>query len=174
MRRLVVLVLLAALAAAGCKRVRHPNPAATIEEESELASAISVADPHDASQLLSGFYNLEDNAWRWSQKQFAVSLAPPANGAAVGATLQLNCDVPDVVAKQMLGVAITPTVGATKLKPMQLTKAGAQELRFEVPPEALKPAAVIVQFDLDKAIEPSNNDSRQLGVVVTRIGFVSK
>lgn len=174
MRRTVVLVLLAASLAAGCKRVRHPNPSATIEEESELATAITVNDPRDASQLLSGFHGLEDNSWRWSMKQFAVSLATPPNGAAVGAILQLTCDLPEVVAKQMMGVSVTPTVDTTRLPPLKVTKIGRHELRFDVPPDALKPAAVTVQFALDKAIGPTSSDSRELGIVITAVGFVSK
>ena len=62
MRRLALLLCAAALLAAGCKRRQHPNPAATIEEEGELASAIDVAEPKDATQLISGFYAVEGGA----------------------------------------------------------------------------------------------------------------
>ncbi len=174
MRRIAVLVLLAGVLAAGCKRKHHPNPSATIEEESELASSISVAEPRDASQLLSGFYNLEQNAWRWSMKKFAVTLAPPLNGALRGATLELQCSLPDVIAAKMLGVLVTPTVGAVKLAPVRIDKAGDQVLKFDVPIEPLKQEAIVVQFELDKAIGPDSADSRELGLVVSHIGFVSK
>lgn len=174
MRRIAVLVLLAGVLAAGCKRKHHPNPSATIEEESELASTISVAEPRDASQLLSGFYGLEQNAWRWSMKKFAVSLAPPLNGAQRGATLELACSLPDVIAAKMLGVSVTPIVGGVRLAPVKVDKAGDQVLKFDVPAEPLKKDAVIVEFELDKAIGPETSDSRELGLVVSHIGFVSK
>ncbi|WP_321472394.1 hypothetical protein [uncultured Paludibaculum sp.] len=174
MRRIAVFVLLVGILAAGCKRKHHPNPSATIEEESELASSISVAEARDASQLLSGFYGLEGNAWRWSTKKFAVSLAPPATTAPQGASLELDCSLPEVIATRMLGVSVTPTVGTTKLAPIRIDKIGDQTLKFDVPPDALKQDAIIVQFELDKAIAPSASDSRELGIVVARIGFVSK
>lgn len=174
MRRIAVLVLLAGVMIAGCKRTRHPKPSATIEEDAELASTISVAEPRDASQLLSGFYSLEQNAWRWSMKKFAVSLAPPTNGPRRGAVLELHCSLPDAVAGKLLGVSVTPVVGSVKLAPVQIRKAGDQVLKFDVPPEALKQDAVVVQFELDKAIEPGEGYARELGLVVLSIGFVSK
>jgi hypothetical protein len=174
MRRLALLLCAAALLDSGCKRRQHPNPAATIEEESELANSISVADPKDAVQLLSGFYNVEDGAWRWSMKKFAVSLAPPADAARNGATLVLNFALPDAVAGKLLGVSVTPSVAGQRLQPCRVTKAGEQACQFDVPAAALKADAVVVEFELDKAVGPGDGDSRQLGLVVSRIGFTAK
>ena len=174
MRRLVVLICACALLGTGCKRRQHPNPAATIEEEAELSSSISVAEPKDATQLLSGFHAVEGDAWRWSMKKFAVSLAPPANAAQNGATLVLNFALPDAVAAKLLGVSITPTVAGQKVPSCKVTKAGEQACQFAVPAAALKADAVVVEFELDKAVEPGDGDSRQLGLVVSRIGFAAK
>ncbi len=174
MRRIALLLSIAALLNAGCKRRHHPNPAATIEEEGELATAISVADPKDATQLLSGFHAVEGGAWRWSMKKFAVSLAPPSGGAQRGATLSLDYALPDAVAGKLLGVSVTATVAGQPVPPCKVTKPGSQTCRFDVPATALKDAAVVVQFELDKAVEPDAADSRQLGLVVARIGFTAK
>jgi hypothetical protein len=174
LRRIAVLVLTAALALSGCKRKHHPNPAATIEEESELASVISVAEPRDSSQLLNGFHAVEQNAWRWTMKEFAVSLGPPPNSALRGAKLELNFSLPDVVKDKLLGVTITPAVAGVKLKPFKVEKTGDQVASFDVSYEQLKSEAVVVQFFLDKGIPPSTGDSRELGLVVSRIGFVTK
>lgn len=174
MRRIAVLLSAAALLGAGCQRKHHANPAATIEEEGELATSISVADPKDATQLLSGFYNVEGDAWRWSMKQFAVSLAPPTGAAQNGATLVLNFALPDAVAGKLLGVSVTPTVAGRPVPPCHVTQPGEQTCQFAVPAAALKADAVVVEFTLDKAVEPGEGDSRQLGLVVSRIGFVAK
>ncbi|HEY3440113.1 MAG TPA: hypothetical protein VGK29_05155 [Paludibaculum sp.] len=174
MRRIALLLCACALLTAGCKRRHHPNPAATIEEEGELASAISVADPKDASQLLSGFHTVESDSWRWSMKKFAVSLAPPLGAPQKGATLVLNFALPDAVAAKLLGLSITPTVAGQRIAPCQVTKPGEQACQFDVPPNALKTGAVVVEFELSKAIEPGDGDSRQLGLVVARIGFTAK
>ena len=174
MRRLAVMLCAVALLGTGCKQRLHPNPAATIEEEGELSNSISVAEPKDAAQLLSGFHTVEGGAWRWSMKKFAVSLAPPANAAQNGATLILNFALPDAVAAKLLGVSVTPTVAGQQIAPCKVTKAGEQACQFDVPAEALKNDAVVVEFELDKAVEPGSDDSRQLGLVVSRIGFAAK
>jgi len=107
-------------------------------------------------------------------KKFAVSLAPPANAAQNGATLELNFALPDAVAAKLLGVSITPIVAGQRVPPCKVTKPGEHLCKFEVPPAALKYAAVVVEFELDKAVEPGEGDSRQLGLVVSRIGFTAK
>ena len=107
-------------------------------------------------------------------KKFAVSLAPPANAAQNGATLVLNFALPDAVAGKLLGVLVTPTVAGQRVPPCKVTKAGEQACQFDVPASALKADAVVVEFELDKAVEPGDGDSRQLGLVVSRIGFTSK
>lgn len=169
--RVLTLLAVALLLCAGCKRRHHPNPGATIEEESELALTVSVADPRDASQLLSGFHALEQNAWRWTTRRFAVSLATPASAGTRGAKLELHFVMPDAVAAQLLGVTITPSVGGAKAGSCRVEKPGEQSCLFQVAPELLRSDAVVVQFDLDKAIAPNAGDSRELGLIVFRIGF---
>ena len=174
MRRLAALVLVAGLAGGGCKRARHTNPGATIEEQTELASAISVADRLDSSQLLSGFHEVEQGAWRWTMKEFAVSLAPPPESAIKGAKLELEFSLPQAVAGKLLGVSITPAVSGMKLKPFKVEKVGDQKASFDVSYEQLRGEAVIVQFFLDKAMAPGDGDSRELGLVVSRIGLLPR
>ena len=174
MRRIAILLCAATVLVSGCKRRQHPNPAATIEEEGELSQSVNVADPRDGTQLLSGFHGVEGGSWRWSMKKFAVSLAPPGNAAQNGATLVLNFALPDAVAGKLLGLSITPSVAGQRIPPCRVTKAGEQACRFDVPAAALKAAAVVVEFELDKAAEPGAGDSRQLGLVVSRIGFTAK
>ena len=174
MRRIALLLCAAALLGSGCKRRQHPNPAATIEEEGDLASAIDVSDPKDATQLISGFYAVEGGSWRWSMKKFVVSLVPPHNAAQNGAALVLDFALPDAIAGKLMGVSITPSVAGQRILPCKVTKAGGQACRFDVPAAALKDIAVVVEFELDKAVEPGTGDSRQLGLVVSRIGFTAK
>ncbi|MBI5280570.1 MAG: hypothetical protein HY858_02725 [Candidatus Solibacter usitatus] len=171
MRRVAALALLAGLTVGGCKRARHTNPGATIEEQTELASAIGVAERQDSSQLLSGFHEVEQGAWRWTMKEFAVSLAPPPESALKGVRLELEFSLPQAVAGKLMGMSITPAVSGVRLKPFKVEKAGDQKASFEVSYEQLRGEAVIVQFFLDKWIAPGDGDSRELGLVVSRIGF---
>jgi len=175
LRRITALILiLSALSAAGCKRRHRPNPNATIEEESELSSTVSVADPRDSAQLLGGFYNLEQNAWRWTAKQFSVSLATPMGAAQRGARLEVQFTVPHIVAADLAGVSIAATIGGTKLPPFRATKTGEQVASFDVPAGALQAEAVIAEFDLDKTVPVRDGETRVLGVIVSRFALVGR
>jgi hypothetical protein len=171
LRILSLLAVMALLAPAGCKLKHHANPSATVEEETELASFIHVADPRDSSQIISGFYGVEQNAWRWTMQSFVVSLAPPEGAAQRGAKLVLQFALPQVLASKMLGVTVTPVIDGSKLPPFKVVKAGDQSCSFDVPAELLKKDAVLVDFQLDRTAKASESDSRELGLVVSAIGF---
>lgn len=77
MRRLIaaaVLMAIVALAPA-CRTKRKPR-AKIAEDDGQLASVVNVADPRAAIQLVSGFHALENDSWRWTARQFTVTLRP--------------------------------------------------------------------------------------------------
>ncbi len=176
--RLTSAALLLALAAlafgAGCKKVRRPNPAATIEEPAELEPVVATADPRATTQLLEGWHAVEGDAWRWTMKRFSVSLRPPDGAARKGAVLELNFSLPDAAFEQTGGTTIAAKIGETALKPLAVTKPGESVYRADVPAAALQGEAVIVEFDLTKAVAPKVLDARELGLVVSRVGLVTK
>ncbi len=175
MRKLILLTAaLALVAAPACKRKRHPNPMATIEEESPLASVVPMADPAASSQLLGGLHAVEQSAWRWSSKNFSVSLAVPPEAAARGARLELKFTLPEAVAGPMLGVRVTPKFGATALPAFQVSTTGEQIAAWEVPKEILGSPALIADFELDRAIPPRAGESRELGLVIAQVSLVAK
>src|SRR3954454_7451185 len=106
MRRLIVtllpllLISTLVLSPAGCKR-RKKQPAQQQEEPAGMATMVHAADPRSAPQLLRGFHGVEEGAWRWTQKSFAVTLRPPQGAALHGANLILKFAVPDVVLKKV-------------------------------------------------------------------------
>lgn len=168
-------VLGAVLLAPGCKKKRHADPTATIEEESGLESSISVADPAASSQILHGFHAVEGNAWRWSMKTFAVSLSPPAVAAGSGAVLEMDFAMPEAVASRLKEVSIQATIDGKPLPAFRTATQGNQTYRQAVPAALLAgKEAVIVEFTLDKVLEPGMVDSRELGLVISRIGLSPK
>lgn len=165
------LVLLAGGFFAACERKYRPDPMATIEEPEELASALAMGNPRDASQLLHGFYDAEQNAWRWTMRRFGVSLRPPSGAAQAGASLRMLFTIPEAAAAAMSGVEIRATVSGVPLEPFRASGTGEQEYRAAVPREALAGEAVTVEFELSKAIAPGALDGRELGLVVSAIRF---
>lgn len=175
MRKLILFAALLALAAApACKRKRHPNPMATVEEESPLASVVSMADPAASSQLLSGFHAVEQGAWRWSMRQFSVSLAVPEGAAARGGRLELKVVLPEAIAPQMQGASITASIGDKRFGPYSVDRPGEHTAVFEIPPEILNTAAIIAGFELDRAIPPKEGESRELGLVIAQVSLAAR
>jgi hypothetical protein len=172
---LLAALLLAALllATTACK---HPKVRArmTIEEEPRLASSVRTGDPAAASQLASGFYDIEANAWRWTSRQFAVTLRPPAQAAQRGAVLELHLTVPRPSIARLKSLSLGASIGGAALAPETFTKAGDYTYRRDVPANLLAGEAVRIDFQLDKALPPGDVDKRELGVVVASAALVPK
>jgi hypothetical protein len=175
MRRLMVMAAaVALLSGAGCKRKVKPNVAATEEGAGELATVIQTGDPKVASQLLKGFYSVEGGAWRWTMQKFTVSLRTPARAATAGATLAVHFALPEAVIQKLKTVSLTAAINGKALPAKSYDKPGDQVYEAAVPPELLKSSAVTVEFTLDKAMAPGTLDQRELGIVVSSIGFEPK
>ncbi len=177
MRRLTCFGLagLLGLALVCCRRGPETVPAsATQEETQELASMIHVADPRASLQLVKGFHEVEQNAWRWTMARFAVTLRAPAGASQKGATLVLKGAVPDPVIAKLGSVTLTANVEGVPLAAETFSKPGDYTYRRDVPPGAFPAEAVTVNFVLDKALAPGEADHRELGLVVTSVGFEAK
>ena len=176
MRRLIGVLCLCALGFAfpACKR-REKARVQTVEETSiGLASTVSMADPKQAAQLAKGFYDIEQNAWRWTMGHFSVVLRPPAGAAQKGATLVVHFAVPGSITERLKQVALSATVNGTALPAETYSKEGEQVYAKDVPASALAGDAVTVNFSLDKFVPAGTIDQRELGIVVTSIGLEAK
>jgi hypothetical protein len=172
--RFIVPVLAAMLLSGSCRSKSRTKIQATEEEAPQLASMVHVADPRVAAQLVSGFYPVEDKAWRWTAGKFAVMLRPPRTAAEKGAVLQLKFAVPDPVISKLKTLSVTAAINGTSLPPETYNQAGEFTYARDVPPKVLGTEPVKVEFALDKALPPSAQDQRELGVVVSAVGFEPK
>jgi hypothetical protein len=168
-----ILVLILALAPVACRRHRRVT-VQTVEEGTVLASVVATADPHVAAQLVGGFYGVEQNSWRWTAGRFSVLLRPPRTAAANGAVLQLKFAIPDVALAKLKGVSLSAYVNGTALAPETYTHAGAFMYSRDVPANLLTGDTARVDFSLDKTVPPAAADHRELGVVVSLVGFQPK
>jgi hypothetical protein len=176
MRRLILVVAVAAVAVGtgACKRRDKLLVQATEEESQGLASVVHVADPRMAPQLVSGFYDVEGSAWRWTKSKFAVTLRPPAGSAQKGAGLEMKFNLPEPVTAKVGAVTVRANVGGTDLPPETFSKPGDCVYAQDVPGAVLNSNAVRVQFTLDKFLPPGGAEKRELGVIVTTVGFEAK
>jgi hypothetical protein len=162
------------LAATGCKPREKIKTEATEEAPAQLASVVYMADPKASVQLLRGFHAVEGNAWRWTMGRFAVTLRPPATGAQRGATLKASFALPEAVTGKVGPVTISANVNGLALAGERYERAGDHAYTRDVPPSALAAEAVTCEFVLDKFLPAGAVDQRELGVVMSSIGFEPK
>lgn len=157
------------LAGAGCKR-RHRNSA----QAQLLASSIYAGDPNIASHFAKGFFNVEENAWRWTGKDFSVDLSPPLHSDQRGAQLVLKLAVPDAVIQQLTSVQLSAAIQGYKLEPQIYTKPGQYTYTRDIPPDKLQNDAVRIDFSVDHTLQPTATDKRALGIIVSEVSLIAK
>ncbi len=166
-------IMLLVLATPGCKqRTVETRPAAG--EPARLATTVHTNDARSAGQLLSGFYGIENGAWRWTGREFAVALGTPAGAAQKGAVLELKLTVPPVTIEKLQSVTLSASMNGAALAPETYTKPGQYSYRRDIPATALSGDSAKVNFQLDKAMPPAGADVRELGIIVSSAGLESK
>jgi hypothetical protein len=177
MRRILwwALVGTLALAPPGCKQKTNPGqPGAAVEGSKRLASTVRMGDRLAAGQLASGFHGVENNAWRWTERKFAIDLGTPAGAAEKGAILELKLTVPPPTIAKLQSVTLSASVGGTALAPETYSAVGQHTYRREILPGALAGETVRIDFELDKAMSPGGGDVRELGIVANSIGLTAR
>jgi hypothetical protein len=173
-RRLAIAIPLLALlimAPAGC---RMKGKGAKAEDDGRLASVVITNEPRTAVQLVRGFHGVENQSWRWTMKNFTVTLRPPTGATEKGARLELKFVIPDVMYNRVGDMAVTAHVNGFDLGAEKYSKAGEAVYSRDVPASALSGEAVSFDFSVDKGIPPSDQDPRELALVVTSIGLFPK
>lgn len=169
MRRLVAAFALLALVGVseGCRRKKNVKA-----REDGLASVVNVADPADSAQLVRGFSNVEADAWRWSTSKFSVVLRPPAGAAQDSAVLQLVFTLHDAIVNKLGPVTVSATVNGTPVGSEKYSAAGDYTFSQRVPQSVLGSDVVTVEFTTDKALAPTEQDKRELALIVKTIGLI--
>ncbi len=173
MRRLAAALAAVLILTSGC-RIRKHRPQGTASSENSLVSVVNVADPRAAVQLTRGFYDLENDSWRWTAKSFTVTLRPPANSSSGGAKLELNFTIPDVIFNRVGPMSMDARINGLDLGAETYSKAGDCTYSRDVPAAALSGDAVGIDFHVDKGLPPSARDTRELAVIVTTVGLIPK
>jgi hypothetical protein len=173
-RHWIAAVAVAGLFAGGwaCKKER-----AAQDENPNLPplSVIYVAQPRAARQLVSGFWSVENNGWRWVKHSFAVSLAAPPGAAQKGAVLELRFFLPDSIISRRHSVTLAASVGGMALPPETYEQAGNYIYKRDVPAAALKVGSPVqVSFNTDKYLSAGEVEGRELALVVQSVGLIAK
>ena len=157
--KLTTLFLSLCLLMVGC---RKPGPQSTVR----------MADLHTTRQLVSGFYQLEAGAWRWTSKECTVMLKVPEGASGNGGVLTLQGSLPEG-ALQNGPLTVSASVRGTALAPQTFSKQGEMIYRVDVPAAALSHPNVLAVFTVDKVFQ-FPGDKRQLGIVASVISLRAK
>ena len=139
-----------------------------------MASVINVTEPRAALQLVRGFHHVEADAWRWTASKFAVVLRPPLGSARLGARLEVRLVVPEVILTRLGPLTLSASVNGLALAPETFAQAGDHVYAREVAANALTGEAVTVEFSVDKSLAPTEQDSRELSLIVFSVGLIAK
>lgn len=169
-----LILALCVLSLAGCGEKGAVRVQQTVEEAPALPPSVRMGDAKAAAQLVTGFHEIEGNAWRWTQKQFTVNLGVPAGASRKGGVLSLELTVPPVVIEKSGAVTLTASINGTELAPQTYSRAGSDTYKRDVPASLLGATSVKVDFRLDKSMSPGGADQRELGLVTIGAGLVSK
>ena len=172
-RRIFCSALLAAVVLGGAA-CRSRKQTGEVEDVGGMVSVLPMTDGHAKHQLVSGFYDVEGGAWRWTAQKFSVTLQPPAQSATNGAKLALKLVIPGPLIQKLNAITLSAKVGDTSLPPETYNKSGEFTYSRDVPSSALQANSVRVDFWLDKSIPPTGGDQRQLGIVVSQVGLEPK
>jgi len=155
----------------GCRSQKQKG---VVEDAPGMVSVLPMNDDHAKKQLVSGFYDVESGAWRWTAPKFSVSLQPPAASATRGARLVLKLVIPETLIQKLNTIMLSAKVGDTSLPPRTFNKSGEYTYTQDVPSTALQANSVLVNFWLDKSMPPTASDRRELGIVVQQVGLEPK
>jgi hypothetical protein len=139
----------------------------------EPVSKIDVAERRTSDQLLSGFYQAENGAWRWTMQEFAAALKPPQGAEQRGAILELQLYIPDSQIESIGPMTLSAATGGYVLDPEKFSKGGMYIYSRKIPREALATSLLPVKFCFDKAKASYTGDGRELAAIVSRIELLT-
>ncbi len=137
-------------------------------------SRIDVATDKAASQLLFGFYDVEQHSYRWTGRSFAVALAPPPNPKGGAVLLHARLFIADSEIKKLGVMSLAASVPGHLLKSKKITQGGIEEYAVSIPRNALCTNLLPVYFSFDRSLPPSPSDARDLGAVAISFALAAE
>jgi hypothetical protein len=139
-----------------------------------ITSSLQLGAASSESQVLGGFYSIEQSAWRWTAKRFSALLRTPPGAATTGAKVSFQFYLPDIQVEKFGAFTLSGNVDGYPLGARTYSKAGQYIYSASVPREALKSGLVTVNLHFDKGAVGVNGDHRELAVVASAISLVSE
>lgn len=131
---------------------------------------LKTGDLRSKPQLLSGWYPIEDGAWRWMAKQAEVVLHTPAEP---GLSFEMQLFFPPGYMQSAGGpVTVSVRVNDKPLTKLSYVTPGSYRLTAMVPAGLATFPTSTVNIRLNRVLPLSGSERRELGAIVTELGFV--
>lgn len=130
-----------------------------------LSSTVATAD-NAAAGRLEGFHQIENGGWRWTKKQFSITIDLPDPAGQTQGRLNMRLYVPDSSIQKLGAITLTARVGNHPLAPETFGRGGQFSMVRDLDVAWIKAGPNRIDFILDKALPPTASDGRELGIVV--------
>lgn len=121
-----------------------------------------IAPPVREFHLLNGWHELEHDMWRWTARVFSVRMQVPEARAA--ATLRFRFHLPQELLARRPAVVLQARINGSNLPAATFSSMGEHEYSSVLPP--LESGVAEIEFKLDRGLGPTDDDRRELGVLV--------
>lgn len=161
---------------AGCRPRRDLSQYTVEDAKANLLPEVQLGNPAHAGQLKSGFHQVEEGAWRWTEPKFVVELKAPFAAQKIGATLVVKGAAPDILLMKTGPITLSAKLNGTELGKATYPKAGPVELRLDVPAQLMRAETLLVEVNSTPGLPPGSfpGDGRSLGLIVSSVGFERK
>jgi tRNA (mo5U34)-methyltransferase len=112
---------------------------------------------------LSGWHEVEQGAWRWTMKRFALEAVLPKD--LTSREFALRFMLPETVVSQSGGASLECRIHGERVGRITCDAAGSIEFRGVFPAAALSLPSVVLEFEVHSSFAPPG-DQRELGVVI--------
>jgi hypothetical protein len=134
--------------------------AEVVIERKPVLSDLRMNAPEAEQQIVSGVYQLENGEWRWMGKTAVILLKPPT----IPGPLVVRFFIPDAAPAREVRISLNDQVVATQNCPGP----GSYEVaKLQNEP---KGDSATITISVDKTIS-SQSDKRELGIILTEVGF---
>jgi hypothetical protein len=142
------------------------------EDTAPLTSTLEMGSRRAERQLLSGFWQVENNAWRWTKHDFSVLLLVPVGAAQKGAMLRVRFTLPDNIVAKRHSVTLSASVDGVALPPETYTAGGVYQYEASVPATAFRGGSTVkAAFSTDNYLAAGEIEARELALVVSNIAL---
>jgi hypothetical protein len=144
---------------------------ASAPDSAEQWPYLKMGDLRTKPQLAAGWYPIEDGAWRWMAKQAEVTLRTPTDP---GLSFAMQLFFPPGYMQSAGGpVTVSIRVNGKPLTKQTYYASGSYRLAAAVPDGLTTFPASTVNIRLNRALPPKGTEQRELGAIVSELGFIT-